>query len=139
MPKPNVFICHRWKHNEDYYKLVDKLRDYGFPIVNYSVPQHDPLDWVGIRRTKAQLAEQVRQCNYFIVFARRAIDTEWCQHEVETAVSYGKNILGVYPRGYAGGIPKFIYDADNQGGPIVFHTPAIINRICAALDWDPNR
>lgn len=135
MPKPNVFICHRWDYNEDYYKLTEKFDEYGFSYLNYSVPEHDPLPWVGPSGTRAQLAEQVRQCNYFIVFARKATDTEWCKHEVETAVAYGKYILGVHPRGYLGGIPKFIQDADNQQGPISFHTPAIIDRIRTALNW----
>lgn len=135
MPRPNVFICHRWKYNDDYYKLVDGFARYDFPIVNYSVPEHDPLDWVGIRRTHTQLAEQVRQCNYFIVVGRRATDTDWCRHEVGVAQSYAKPILAVYPRGYEGGIPQFIQNADNQQGPISFHTPAIIDRIRSALDW----
>ncbi|HMV65435.1 MAG TPA: TIR domain-containing protein [Myxococcota bacterium] len=135
MPRPNVFVCHRWKYNDDYYKLVGKFSEYGFPVVNYSVPEHDPLDWVGIRRTYDQLAEQVRQCNYFIVFGRMATDTEWCRHEVGVAVEYRKPILAVTPRGYVGGVPRFIAEADNQGGPITFHTPAIIERIKRQLAW----
>lgn len=134
MPKPNVFICHRWKYNDDYYKLIDDFGRHGFPIVNYSVPEHDPLDWVGVRRTRAQLAAQVKQCNFFIVFGRMATNTDWCAHEVEVAVEYDKPILAVKPMNYAGAIPKFITDADNQGGPVTY-APAVINRIRAALDW----
>lgn len=135
MPKPNVFICHRWKYNEDYYKLVAGFESYGFPIVNYSVPEHDPLDWLGIRCTHAQLAEQVRQCNYFIVIGRMATNTDWCEHEVGVATRYGKPILSVKPVRYAGAIPNFIADADNQGGPMAFNTPRIIHLIRTQLDW----
>ena len=135
MPRPHVFVSHRWKYNEDYYKLIDKFEEYGFQIADYSVPEHDPLEWLGVEHTYDQLEEQIRRCNYFIVIGRRATDTDWCRHEVEVAVKYGRPILAVKPRNYWGGVPRFIREADNQGGPITFHTPAIIRRIREALDW----
>jgi hypothetical protein len=134
LPKPYVFICHRWDYNEDYYKLVDGFKQFGFSIVNYSVPKHDPLEWMGVRGTRRQLAEQVRQCNYFIVIGRQAIDTAWCRHEVAQAVSYRKPILAVKPKTYAGNVPRFIHDAQNQGGVIVFNRPLIISKICVQLN-----
>lgn len=135
MPRPKIFVCHRWDYNADYYNLLKKFQHYDFPVTNYSVPEHDPLEWLGFILTYAQLAEQVRQCNYFIIIGRRATDTDWCRYEVQVAVEYRKPILAVTPRNYLGHVPQFISDADNQGGPITFHTPAIIQRIRAELDW----
>lgn len=135
VPKPNVFVCHRWKYNEDYYKLIAGFAKNSFPVVNYSVPEHDPLDWVGKKRTYDQLTEQVRQCNYFIVFGRMATNTEWCEHEVGVAMGYRKPVLAVKPVGYGGVIPGFIAAADNQGGPMSFNAPRIIERIRTALNW----
>lgn len=136
MPKPNIFISHRWDYNEEYYSLIQKFAQYGFAHLDYSVPQHDPADANRVRAIAAALTEQVRQCNYFLIFANRAIcNSRWCLHELNCAKNFGKPILGVNPFGYAGGTPQEVATADNQGGPIGFNTPAIIRKICNALDW----
>lgn len=135
MPKPNIFISHRWDYNADYHQLVRKFDEYGFGHLDYSVPQHNPLDVNRKRLIAAGLQEQVRQCNYFIIFARMASDSEWCRHEVKHAASFPKPILAVRPYGYQGGIPMFIQLAENQGGVAAFSTPAIIRRICNQLKW----
>jgi hypothetical protein len=135
MPKPNIFSSHRWDYQNDYHSLVEKLNKYGFPHLNYSVPEHNPLDVNRKNQIKAALREQVRQCNYFIIFARLASYSEWCQFEVQTATDFGKPILAVKPFEYAGQIPTFISGADNQGGPVGFNAPSIIRKICAQLQW----
>lgn len=135
MTTPNIFISHRWIHNDDYVNLTTKFRQYGFSFSDYSVPQHDPLDVEGIKKTKAALKEQVRQCNYFLIFANMATgNSDWCRFEVEVATEYNKPILSVKPHGYAGNVPIFIQNADTEGGPVGFHTPAIIRKICARLN-----
>lgn len=135
MPKPNIFISHRWDYQNDYHNLVEKLNKYGLPHHNYSVPEHNPLDVNRKKQIMAALREQVRQCNYFIIFARLASYSEWCQFEVQAATDFGKPILAVKPFGYAGQIPTFISGADNQGGPAGFNAPSIIRKICAQLQW----
>lgn len=55
--------------------------------------------------------------------------------ELKCARSYSKPVLAVKPFGYAGGIPHEIALADNQSGPVGFHAPAIIRKVCVALDW----
>jgi len=136
MPIPNIFISHRWDMRSDYYSLVEKLDLYDLQHLDYSVPKHDPLDAVTHRRIAAGLAEQVRQCNYFIIFANRGIGgSVWCMLELRTARNYGKPILSVAPHGYQGGTPPEITAADNQGGPVGFHGPAIIRRVCECLNW----
>lgn len=136
MPKPNVFVSHRWQYGDDYYNLISKLNQYGLPHLNYSVPEHNPLDANRINQIKSALREQVRQCNYFLVFANMAIgNSNWCKFEVDVASEYGKPILSVRPHGYNGNIPLFIQEADTEGGPIGFNTPSIIRRICTRLNW----
>ena len=97
MPKPNIFISHRWDYNADYYQLIRKFDEYGFGHLDYSVPQHNPLDVNRKRLIAAGLQEQVRQCNYFIIFARMASHSDWCRHEVAVAASFSKPILAVRP------------------------------------------
>ncbi|NTV09233.1 MAG: nuclease [Zoogloea sp.] len=135
MTTPNVFISHRWLYADDYNSLVSKFKQYGFSYSDYSVPRHDPLDAAGVRRIKAALKEQVRQCNYFLIFANMAMgNSEWCKYEVDVASDYGKPILSVRPYGYAGNIPMFIQLAHTEGKPVGFNAPAIIRRICSRLE-----
>ncbi|AYH47568.1 hypothetical protein B6N31_07655 [Dickeya fangzhongdai] len=136
MAKPNIFISHRWDYESDYNKLVEKFDEYGLEYSDYSVPQYDPLDETKKNKIKQALKEQIRQCNYFLIFARLATgNSEWCEYEIEVAKEYNKPILSVKPYGYTGGIPRFIQDADNQNGPVGFNTPAIIKKICNKLDY----
>lgn len=135
MTKPNIMISHRWSYADDYNSLVEKFKKYGFSYLDYSVPSHDPLDVNRVNQIKAALREQVRQCNYFVVFAQMAMaNSDWCKFEVGVAVEYKKPILSVRPYGYTGNIPLFIQNADNEGGPVGFNTPAIIRKICTTLD-----
>lgn len=130
MAKANVFISHRWDYDNEYKKIVEKFKENDFAFLDYSVPAHDSLDVKKVAEIKAALKEQVRQCNYFIIFARMAMDnSDWCKYEVQCAKDYGKPILSVKPVGYTGNIPKFIQDADNENGPVGFNTPSIIKKI----------
>lgn len=135
MPKPNIFISHRWAYQEDYISLVKKLDEYGLEHHDYSVPEHNPLDVNRKDQIKVGLKEQVRQCNYFLIFGRMASDSEWCRYEVACAQEYGKPILSVKPWNYQSNVPAFITEADNQGGPVGFNVPPIIRKICAQLQW----
>lgn len=134
MAKPNIFISHRWKYSDDYYNLTGKLKEYGLDYLNYSVPEHDPFDKARIALIKEALGNQVKQCNYFLIFANMAIaNSSWVEHEIKIAQQYNKPILAVKPFGYTGNIPKIIQDAETEGGPVGFNTPAIIRRICTKL------
>lgn len=120
--------------HSDFVNLTTKFRQYGFSFSDYSVPKTDPFDLVKITAIKAALKEQIRQCNYFIIFANMAqANSDWCKFEISVATEYAKPILSVKPFGYAGNIPLFIQYADNQGGAVGFHTPAIIRKICSTL------
>jgi hypothetical protein len=136
MPRPNVFISHRWDYNTEYYSLIGKLDKYGLDHLDYSVPMHDPADVSTTNAIARALAEQVRQCNYFIIFGNRAlVNSKWCLYELRIAQNYRKPILAVNPYGYLGGTPPQIAAADTEGGPVGLHAPAIIRRICTRLRY----
>jgi MTH538 TIR-like domain (DUF1863) len=135
MATPNIFISHRWSDADDYNKLISKFDQYGFKHLDYSVPQHDPLEANRVKKIKEGLREQIRQCNYFLIFANMAMaNSYWCKYEVEVATEYDKPILSVKPHGYTGNVPLFIQNADTEGGPVGFNTPAIIRKICSRLN-----
>ncbi|ANE56668.1 TIR domain-containing protein [Methylomonas sp. DH-1] len=135
MTTPNIFISHRWAYADDYDKLVDKFEEYSFSYLDYSVPINDPLDEDKTNKIKIALKEQIRQCNYLIIFANMAMaNSYWCKYEIEVATHFNKPILSIKPHGYAGNIPTFIQNADTEGGPVGFNTPAIIRKICNKLD-----
>jgi len=135
MPKPNIFISHRWSYDHDYQSLITKFDDYGFSHLNYSVPVDDQLDAHRVRQIEAGLREQIRQSNFFIVTARMVSNSRCCQYEVKVAKEYNRPILSFRPWGYTGSVSKFITDADNQGSPVGFNTPPIIRKICEQLNW----
>jgi len=135
MKTPNIFISHQWRYNEEYYSLKTKFDNLGWAHLDYSVPIHDSFDLEKKKQITAALKEQVRQCNFFIVFARMAtINSEWVQKEVEFALEYDKYILGVKPWNYQGNIPLFIQNACETNGQIVgFNAPSIIKIIETVL------
>lgn len=128
MTKPNIFISHQWKYSDEYHSLKQKFDDLGWKHLDYSVPEHDPFDLKRKQEIEAALKEQVRQCNFFIVFARMASgNSYWIEKEVEFAVEYDKYILGVKPWNYQGNIPLFIQSACDQ--IVGFNAPSIIKII----------
>ena len=133
MPKPNIFISYHWDQCEEYHRLINTFDEYGFVHRNYYVPNHYSLAAARVREIEDALREHLRLSNYFIIPACMASNTRWCRLEVAVAREYKKPILSFRPLGYTGGIPPFISEADNQGGPIGFHTPLIIRKICAAI------
>jgi hypothetical protein len=135
MATPNVFISHRWAYPDDYDSLVSKFKQYGLGYLNYSVPKENPLDVNRTNQIKIALREQVRQCNYFIIFANMSmVYSPWCKYEIEVAKEYRKPILTIQPRNYNGNTPLFMQNADTESGPVGFNTPAIIRKICIRLN-----
>ena len=128
MKKPNIFISHQWRYSTEYYSLKSKFQELDWTHLDYSVPIHDPFDLNRKKQIENALKEQVRQSNFFIVFARMAtINSNWVQKEIEFAQEYGKYILGVKPWNYQGNIPLFLQNACDE--IVGFNTPAIIKKI----------
>lgn len=128
MKKPNIFISHQWKYSDEYYKLKEKLDQLGWEHLDYSVPHHDSFDLTKKKQIEAALKEQIRQCNFFIVFARMATgNSHWVEKEIQFAVEYNKYILGVRPWNYQGNIPLILQENCDQ--IVGFNIPAIIKII----------
>lgn len=128
MKTPNIFISHQWRYNDEYKSLKEKFKALGWKHLDYSVPEHDPLDTNKVNQLKKELKAQVAQCNFFIVFARMAaINSVWVEREVEYAKEYNKYILGVKPWNYNGNIPLFIQIAADK--IVGLNAPSIIKII----------
>jgi len=132
MPKARIFISHRHGRDyaDDYYKLVKRLDEHGYNYSDYSVPKHDRLDVEAKRKITVALREQVRQCNFFIIFVTRAVgNSEWCMKELKAAKEFEKYRLGIKPWNYQGGVPPEIRQYIPDGEIISFNIATVIQRI----------
>ncbi|MCI1952039.1 MAG: TIR domain-containing protein [Clostridiales bacterium] len=108
MKNYHIFISHAWKYSDAYNKVVSWLneaQDEGeFTWSNYSVPEHDPLidpnTSSGKRQLKEALNGQISPASLVIVISGMYVAySEWIDYEIDTAVSYGKYIIGLKPWG----------------------------------------
>lgn len=97
----DLFISHAWKYNDEYYRLVDLLKEANwFKWRNYSVPEHDPLETKTNRELNDALDRQVRPINAFLLISGMYVShRDWIQKEIDIAKSYAKPIIGIRPRG----------------------------------------
>ena len=97
----DLFISHAWTYDDDYYRLVQFLRNANwFKYRNYSVPQHDPLDANNASRLMAALDRQIRPVNIVLIISGMYVNyRDWIQYEIELAQAYGKPIVGIRPWG----------------------------------------
>lgn len=97
----DLFISHAWKYNNQYYDLVDLLKDHSnFKFRNYSVPEHDPIDFNTKRELYNQLDEQIRQSGIVLLIAGKYIKyREWIKEEIKIAKKYNKPIIAIRPWG----------------------------------------
>jgi hypothetical protein len=101
----DLFISHAWFYSKGYNSLVELLDDAAnFSWRNYSVPEHDPVidpnTEVGRRKLTAELDQQIRPVNCFLVIAGMYASYKyWIEKEVEIAQSYDKPVIGLVPWG----------------------------------------
>lgn len=104
----NIFISHAWKYSEHYKKIVqwlDEAQSEGkLKWKNYSVPQHSPLidpdSASGKKHLKEELKKQIAPVSKVIILSGMyASHSEWIGFEIDTAVNYNKDIIGVKPWG----------------------------------------
>lgn len=103
--KYDIFICHAWEYNSEYYRLTEMLNsvDY-FYWRNYSVPEHDPLidpeTHVGYNKLKKEIEKQIRPVNCVLIISGIYIAyRDWLQTELELSLGYDKPIVGIRPWG----------------------------------------
>ena len=102
----NIFISHAWKYSSDYNQIVKWLNEAQSEGIltwkNYSVPEHDPLidpnTTIGKNKLKQMLKNQISPASKVIVLAGMySAYSDWIGYEIDTAVDYGKYIIGVKP------------------------------------------
>lgn len=104
----NIFISHAWRYSDDYNTVVSWLNDAQSQGIltwkNYSVPEHDPVLDPNSSYSKSALKEalksQIRPVSKVIIISGMyAAYSDWIDFEIDTAVDYGKEIIGLKPRG----------------------------------------
>ena len=97
----DMFICHAWRYDDDYTRLVKLLRAAPlFKWRNYSVPWHDPLDAGNARRLRGALDRQIRPASVVLVISGMYVNyRDWIQYEMEVAERYQKPVIGIHPWG----------------------------------------
>ena len=95
----DLFICHAWRYDDDYTRLVKLLRAAPlFKWRNYSVPRHDPLDAGNARRLRCALDRQIRPASVVLVISGMYVNyRDWIQYEMEVAERYQKPVIGIHP------------------------------------------
>ncbi len=113
----DIFISHAWKYNDQYYKLTDLLKNYSyFKFRNYSVPEHDPIEFDTTSELYKQLDEQIRQSTVVLLIAGKYIKyRKWIKAEIKIAQKYKKPIIAIRPWG-ADILPT---EAETQANTIV--------------------
>ncbi len=97
----DVFISHAWKYNNRYYSLINLLKEYSyFNFRNYSVPEHDPIDFESTNELYNQIDEQIRQSGVVLIIAGKYIKyRKWIKEEIKIAKKYNKPIIAIRPWG----------------------------------------
>ena len=97
----DLFICHAWRYDDDYTRLVKLLRAAPlFKWRNYSVPRHDPLDAGNARRLRGALDRQIRPASAVLVISGMYVNyRDWIQYEMEVAERCQKPVIGIHPWG----------------------------------------
>ncbi len=131
----NIFISHAWKYSEYYSKVVQWLNEAqnegSFIWKNYSVPSHSPLidpdTPAGKTVLKEELKQQIRPASKVIVLAGMYVaHSDWIDFEIDTALEYGKYIIGVKPWGQERIPVKVSSNADIMVG---WNKASVINAI----------
>jgi hypothetical protein len=89
-----VFISHAWTHSDDYYRVVDFLKEAPhFAWRNLSVPRHDPAPG---SQLEYGLREQMRYADVFLIIAGMyAAHSDWIDFELAFARRIGRPIIGI--------------------------------------------
>lgn len=121
MKEYHIFISHAWKYSEHYKKIVEWLNEAQEEGIlkwkNYSVPEHDPLidpdTVVGKNTLKEMLKKQISPAVKVIILSGMYVAySDWISYEIDTAVDYKKNIIGVRPWGQERVPEKVVANAD---------------------------
>ena len=96
-----LFVSHAWDYGGDYYRLIQLLEEAKlFKMIDYSVPQHDPIDFRNTRQLAETLENHIKLVNAVIIISGMYVNYRtWIQYEIEIAQIYSKPIIGIRPLG----------------------------------------
>ena len=135
MSEYHIFISHAWKYSEHYNKVVQWLNaaqaEGKLTWKNYSVPEHDPLivpnTSAGEKKLKDMLKKQISPALVVICLSGMYVPySNWIDYEIDTAIDYGKYIIGVKPWGQER-IPSKVYS--NANTMVGWNKDSVINAV----------
>lgn len=96
-----LFISHAWDYGGDYQRLTALLNEAKrFRSIDYSVPQHDPINARNASQLREALKNHIRPVHAVLIISGMYVNyREWIQYEIDVAQSYSKPIIGIEPRG----------------------------------------
>lgn len=123
-----IFISHAWQYNESYYRLCEFLN--AFPLFrwqNLSVPEHAPIERVTVDELKAELRNQMRPADAFLIISGMyANHSDWIEFELTFADRIGRPIIAIRPWGSAR-MPMYVERAANR--VVGWNTASIVTAI----------
>lgn len=131
----HVFISHAWDYSEHYHNLKELLEgaeEYGFSMVDYSVPEEKKLSTSTIEELEAALHDQIKPASVVIVSAGMYVaHRRWIKKEIEIAESIGKPVIGVKPWGNTQ-MPAAV--TETAAETVGWQTSSLIDAICQEVD-----
>ena len=97
----HILISHSWAYDSHYRKVKEWLDGASnFTWTDYSVPFSNALDVNSTRELKQKIRNRISLCSCVIILSGMYVsDSDWINYEIDTAVEFGKPIIGVKPWG----------------------------------------
>ena len=97
----HILISHSWAYDSHYRKLKEWLDGASnFTWTDYSVPFSNALDVNSTRELKQKIRNRISLCSCVIILSGMYVSySDWINYEIDTAVEFGKPIIGVKPWG----------------------------------------
>ncbi len=124
--RPRIFISHSWKHDRDYWSLIEKMEIKEFRFYNHSIPYDDQLDANNTKEIETGIWKQMKWCSTILVLAGPHATKPWVKKEVEIAQKLGKKIIAVRPWGNHD-VPQYLKKGADE--IIGFNSKTIIEKI----------
>ena len=96
----NLFISHSWNYSDQYTTIDKWLQESSIDYNNYSVTHDNPIETRSDRVLREKITEQIKHASVVIILSGMYVShSNWIQYEVDEAISFGKPILAIVPRG----------------------------------------
>ena len=128
----NLFICHAWKYDDQYTRLIKLLsKAKNFRYKDYSVPKDDPVHSIGTDAAlKRKIQQRIKLATVVIVVAGMYVPhSKWINIELGLAkngFSSPKPVLAIKPRGNTR-LPSDVKEAADE--IVAWSTKSIVNAI----------